>query len=276
MPFRTLQGLSACLSVNVLLIKVLLITALLLFSGALLAEPLAPCQFSVRVESERQNDAAGSHNDTRVSQQFYTLLDSLAAKVNCTVRPIALPAGRAIKMLEQGELDVMVGMSETAERARFSFFVGPHHSERMVVVASRRIADSVTDLKQLLALDGFISITEGAYYGPEWQQLLLDNPALQARLFAASGNQQKLAMLVSGRVMASLEDEAIVDELLKRDDLSSQYRKLFVIHDNPVYFAFSRQSVNQVLLLQLQQQWQLMQASGEVERIRQQLPTALP
>ncbi|WP_213994659.1 transporter substrate-binding domain-containing protein [Arsukibacterium sp.] len=259
-----------------LLSGLLLLAMLLPLSPRLLAEPTSPCQFSVRVESERQHDAAGSHNDTRVSQQFYALLDGLAAKVNCTVQPIALPAGRAIKMLEQGKLDVMVGMSETVERAKYSYFVGPHHSERMVVFGSRRIADSVTDLKQLLALDGVISITEGAYYGPEWQQLLQDNPALQSRLFAASGNQQKLAMLVSGRVMASLEDEAIVDELLKRDDLKSQYRKLFVIHDNPVYFAFSRQSVNQALLLQLQQQWQLMQASGEVDRIRQQLPKALP
>ena len=233
-----------------------LMAALLLFSCMSRAEPMSSCQLSVRIESERQHDAAGSHNETQVSQQFYTLLASLAAKVNCTVKPVALPAGRAIKMLEQGKLDVMVGMSQTAARQKFSYFVGPHHTERMVVVASSAVTGAVTSLEQLLRVDGAISVTEGAYYGPHWQQLLEDNPAIRARLFAASGNQQKLAMLVSGRVIASLEDEAIVDELLKRDDLRAKYRKLFVIHDNPVYFAFSRQSVNQALLLQLQQQWQ--------------------
>lgn len=256
MLFKKLQVLSGLLLV------------MLPVSNRLAAEPLSPCQFTVRVESERQHAAAGSHNNTQVSQQFYAMLDSLAAKVNCKVQPVALPAGRAMKMLEQGTLDVMVGMSETAERTSYSYFVGPHHTERMVVIASQSVADSVTSLQHLLALDGAISVTEGAYYGPTWQQLLQDNPAIQARLFAASGNQQKLAMLVSGRVVASLEDEAIVDELLKRDDLKSQYRKLFVIHENPVYFAFSRQSVNQALLSQLQQQWQLMLTSGEVERLR--------
>ncbi|MBV2127485.1 substrate-binding periplasmic protein [Arsukibacterium indicum] len=247
----------------------LLLLSLLALSNSLSAEPIEPCQFSVRIESERQHAAAGSHNDTEVSQQFYAMLDSLAAKVNCKLQPVALPAGRAIKMLEQGTLDVMVGMSETAERATFSYFVGPHHIERMVVIAPQSIADSITSLEQLLALDGVISVTEGAYYGPQWQQLLLENPALAERLFAASGNQQKLAMLVSGRVIASFEDEAIVDELLKREELSTKYRKLFVIHENPVYFAFSRQSVNPALLAQLQQQWQLMQASGEVGRLSQ-------
>ncbi|MDX1677381.1 substrate-binding periplasmic protein [Arsukibacterium sp.] len=253
----------------------LLITAQLPLSlQAAPAKASSPCQLSVRVESERQHDAAGSVNSTQVSQQFYAMLESLAAKVNCSVKPIALPAGRAIKMLEQGKLDVMVGMSETTERASFSYFVGPHHTERVVVVASTAISDAVNRLDQILMFDGAISVTEGAYYGPQWQQLLRDNPAIRSRLFAASGNQQKLAMLVSGRVIASLEDEAVVDELLKRDDLKTKYRKLFVIHDNPVYFAFSRQSVNPALLAALSQQWQQMQLTGEVGRLRQHYSSA--
>lgn len=253
-----------------------LLSLLFFFSSCGFAEATATCQFSVRVESERQHNAAGSHSDTQVSQQFYALLDRLLQKVNCTAQPIALPAGRAMKMLEDGQLDIMVGMSETAERQRHSYFVGPHHYERMVVLGRRSIADSVTTFPQLLEVEGAISIAEGAYYGPQWQQLLQDNPQLQQRLFAASGNQQKLAMLVSGRVIASLEDEAVVDELLRQEELSMQYRKLFVFHDNPVYFSFSRQAIDDALYLQLQQQWQLMMSSGEVAQVQQQLPLASP
>ena len=179
-------------------------------------------------------------------------------------------------MLEDGQLDIMVGMSETDERARYSYFVGPHHSERMVVVASQRVPDTVKNLHQLVAIDGTISVAEGGYYGPLWQQLLEDNPALLPRIFAAAGNQQKLAMLVSGRVMASLEDEAIVDELLKQNDLQKLYRKLFVIHENPVYFAFSRKSIDSTFVKQLQQHWQLMLSTGEVSQIKLQIPLAQP
>ncbi|MAD77045.1 MAG: hypothetical protein CML20_20055 [Rheinheimera sp.] len=258
------------------LLAALYSAAMFLLSTVVLAEPLAQCQLTVRVESEQQHSAAGSYNNTQVSQQYYALLNTLVSKVNCTLLLVDLPAGRAMKMLEDGQLDIMVGMSETDERASYSYFVGPHHIERMVVVASERVPDSVKSLQQLVELDGTISVADGAYYGPLWQQLLQDNPALIPRIFAAAGNQQKLAMLVSGRVMASLEDEATVDELLEQNDLQHAYRKLFVIHENPVYFAFSQKTIDNTLLKQLQHAWQLMVSSGEVSQIKQQIPLAQP
>ncbi|MEH8018261.1 transporter substrate-binding domain-containing protein [Rheinheimera muenzenbergensis] len=228
-----------------------------------------PCQLSVRLESDQQSTAAGSHNDTSTSRQSYALLSALLAKSGCQVKMQALPAGRAIKMLEDGSLGVMVGMSETAERARFSYFVGPHHIERMVVVGRRELQRSVADLYQLLSWPGLISVAEGAYYGPKWQQLLQQQEGLQQRLFYASGNQQKLAMLASDRVVATLEDEAIIDELLQQKDLAQRYVKLFVLHENPVYFAISRQAISSDLYLQLQKHWQHMLQSGEVDNIKQ-------
>lgn len=242
---------------------------LMLASGAGQAADKPPCQLTVRVESEQQSTAAGLHNDSQVSRQSYALLSALLAKISCQSKSLALPAGRAMKMLEEGSLAVMVGMSETAERAQFSYFVGPHHTERMVVVGPRELAHKVADLSELLRLPGLISITEGAYYGPRWQLLLQQEPALQQRLFYASGNQQKLAMLASKRVAASLEDEAIVDELLLQGDLARRYAKLLVIHENPVYFAFSRRAVSEGLYQLLQYHWLQMLQSGEVERVRQ-------
>ena len=243
---------------------------LLLFSTAVLAQQSA-CQLSVRLESEQQSTAAGLHNDTRTSRQSYALLSALLAKAGCQLKPQAFPAGRAVKMLEDGSLSIMVGMSKTAERAAFSYFVGPHHIERMVVVGRRDMQHSVRDLFQLLSWPGLISVAEGAYYGPIWQQLLQQEPALQQRLFYASGNQQKLAMLASNRVVATLEDETIVDELLLQDDLAGRYVKLFVLHENPVYFAISHKAISNEFYLQLQQHWQQMEQSGEVDNIRQRL-----
>lgn len=227
----------------------------------------AKCQLSVRVESEQQNMAAGSHNETRLSRQSHTLLQALADKAGCQLKPIALPAGRAVKMLETGDLTAMVGMSDTSERSSYLYFVGPHHTERMVVMGLRAFKPMITDLNQLAHMPGAISITEGAYYGPQWQSMLQNFPSLQKRLFYASGNQQKLAMLASGRVVASFEDESIVDELLRSHELSGRYTKLFVLHENPVYFAFSRAAITQEFYLQLQQHWEQMLASGEVETI---------
>ena len=226
------------------------------------------CQLSVRVESEQQSTAAGSHNATATSRQSYALLEALLAKAGCQLKKLSLPAGRAVKMLEDGSVAIMVGMSETPERAQYSYFIGPHHTERMVVVGRRDLQHKVSNVFQLLRQPGLISVTEGAYYGPQWQRLLQD-PLLQRRLFYASGNQQKLAMLASSRVMATLEDEAIIDELLQHPDLAQRYVKLFVVHQNPVYFAVSRKAVNNELYQELAAHWQQMRQSGEVEQIRQ-------
>lgn len=254
---------------RLVLIASLLIYMLLLSKTA--GAEASDCQLSVRVESEQQSTVAGSHNATLTSRQSYALLDALVAKVSCQLKPLALPAGRAIKMLEDGSLSVMVGMSETTERSQFSFFVGPHHIERMMVVGRAQLQHKVTDLYQLLNSPGLISVTEGAYYGPQWHKVLLHNPALQNRLFYASGNQQKLAMLASDRVVASFEDELIIDEMLQQAELSQRYVKLFVLHENPVYFAFSRRAISPELLQQLQYHWQQMLQSGEVDKVRQRL-----
>jgi polar amino acid transport system substrate-binding protein len=249
---------------------------MLLFSCESISANEPHCQFSVRIESETQSSAAGLHADIWLSLQSYALLQRLAQKVNCVIQPVSLPAGRAIKMLEAGELDVMVAMSETAERGQYSYFVGPHHVERMVVVGHRDIAHKVNSLSQLLRLNGAISVTEGGYYGPDWQKMLQADPQLVGRLFYASGNQQKLAMLASGRVIASLEDEMIVDELLQQPELATHYVKLFVLHENPVYFAFSRRTITPAMQLQLQQTWLQMVQSNEAAQIRLQIVSGYP
>lgn len=218
------------------------------------------CELTVRIESEQQSRAAVVHNDTRLSVQFFNFLQLLMDKAGCTLKPVALPSGRAIKMLEEGELAIMVGMSKTDAREKFSYFIGPHHIERMFAVGLHEFKGNVSDLTQLLKKEGTISVTEGAYYGEQWGRLLQEDSTLYPRLFFASGNQQKLAMLASGRVIASLEDEEIIDEFLQDDALAKRYSKLFLLHENPVYFALSRKAISEELYLRLCELWQQVKA----------------
>ena len=213
------------------------------------------CLLSVRIEPEQQSTAAVIHNRTALSMQSYQLLQQLMNKVGCKLNPVSLPSGRAIRMLEDGELAIMVGMSKTDARSQYSYFIGPHHTERMFAVGLREFKENVADLTQLLKQDGVISVTEGAYYGEEWGRLLQEDATLYPRLFFASGNQQKLAMLASGRVIASLEDEEIIDEFLLDEELARRYSKLFLLNENPVYFAFSRKAISEERYLRLEQLW---------------------
>jgi len=228
------------------------------------------CILSVRVESTNDNIFFKNYNDNKLILQSYALLDALVAKTSCTLEPIALPNGRAINMLENGDLTIMVGFSKTKERERFSYFLGPHHIEKIVVVGNKSLKNKVTNLNDILARDGLISVTNGAYYGAQWKNAFQQYPSLEYRIIELSENQQKFSMLTMERVDVTLEDENVVDELLEQDIFKDRYVKLFTLHENFVYFALSKKLVSESLYQEMTQAWQKMLASGEVNSIKQQ------
>ena len=229
------------------------------------------CQFTVRAESEQNNSNFISHNTNQLSRQSYALLDALAAKVSCKIIPQPIPFSRSLKMLEAGTLSVISGMSKTAEREKFSYFIGPYHNERIVVVGNNELKGIVTNLGQILKLNVPISVTQGAFYGAQWERALDTDPTLKTRIAYLAENQQKFSMLMSNRVAMSLEDERVVDELLGQDSFKKRLAKLFVLHENPVYFAFSKKAVSETQYKRLDQHWQQMVQSGEVKAIQDKI-----
>ena len=230
----------------------------------------ADCILSVRIESDHDNNFFTSYNENKLFLRSYALLKALIAKTSCSLEPLPLPNGRAVMMLENGSLAIMMGLSKTSERAQFSYFLGPHHTEKIVVVGHKNLQNKVTNLSDILALKGLISVTNGAYYGAEWESALQDHMALKQRIVQLSENQQKFSMLTKERVDVTLEDERVADELLKEDSFKNHYAKLFTLHENFVYFAFSKKRISEKLYNELIQEWQKMLASGEVYSIQQQ------
>jgi polar amino acid transport system substrate-binding protein len=222
----------------------------------------------VNREPEQENSLSKVIYDNSLNQQSQNLFKALIDKTGCTVETVPLPNERAVKMLNLGSLSAMVGISKTPAREKLYYFVGSHHTERIVVVGRLDIKGSVKNLNNILALDGGISIMGGAYYGIEWEQALKSDPKLIGRLVYLLNNQRKFSMLVLNRVDFSLEDEQVVDALLKEKDYKDRFTKLFTLHQNPVYFAFSKKAISEDFYHELTEKWQQMQISGEVETIR--------
>ncbi|MGB1262952.1 MAG: transporter substrate-binding domain-containing protein [Cognaticolwellia sp.] len=229
------------------------------------------CQFNVRVESTPKNLHSIAHNTNQLSRQSYAILAALLAKIQCKLVTQPLPFPRALKMLESGTLNVISGMSKTQEREKFSYFIGPYHHERIVVIGNRALKNKANNLAQLLQLDGLISATDGAYYGEQWLHALQTDPKLKGRIIYLSENQKKFSMLFLNRVAISLEDERVVDEYLAKYDVGDKLVKLFIVHEDPVYFAFSKKAMSTALYEKLSRQWRHMVNSDELSNIKKNI-----
>jgi polar amino acid transport system substrate-binding protein len=251
---------------KILSAKALLLNFLLLLTMQAIA---TECNLTVSKESKQENSVAKSSYGNSLTLQSYALLEALIAKTSCTLELIPLPTQRAIKMLQTGSLSAMVGMSKTEVRESTYYFIGSYHKENIVVVGNFDMKDRVKNLNDILALEGGISVMGGAYYGAKWEQALKNDSRLAERLLYLSDNQRKFSMFLLDRIDFSLGDEQVVDELLKEQTYKKRYIKLFTLHENPVYFAFSKKAISVTLYEQLTKEWLKMQMSGEVDIIKQ-------
>jgi ABC-type amino acid transport substrate-binding protein len=110
-----------------------------------------------------------------------------------------------------------------------------------------------------------IAVLNGGYFGPQLQQLR-DDPVLQRRFYPMVSNQDKVALLESGRVQAVLEEELAWFWRVKGQ--ATVYRPLLLVHADPVYFGFSRVSVSPELLRRLDAAWLQLYQSGQLQQIR--------
>lgn len=195
------------------------------------------------------------------------LFEALAAEVGCQVRFVKSPWARALRLVQQGQIDVISQLSLNPERAKDLAFIGPHLQERMWFIADPALFPSLRTINDLAeqAPTSVIAVLNGGYYGPKFASLK-KNPAFLQRLFPILSNEDKLALLESGRVQAVLEEE--LAWLWRTRTTKTPYQPLLLVHDNPVYFGINKHSVSSELRGQLAEAWQKLYQTGRLQIIR--------
>lgn len=112
-------------------LRPLLCSLLLITSGLALGQD---CRLRVGWEEwyplihERDGQLAGSE---------FVLLSTLAKQANCQLEFIELPWIRALKSLQNGDIDLLYGASKTPEREAFAQFSRPYRVEQMLLLTHR-------------------------------------------------------------------------------------------------------------------------------------------
>lgn len=196
------------------------------------------------------------------------MLQALASEVGCELQVVKSPWARALKLMQQGQLDVISQLSYNAERGQDLYFIGPHHQERIWLIADPTQQPPLRQLADIRHWPAgwLLATLNGGYFGEQFRHLQQDS-AFKRHLLPILSNQDKLALLNSGRVQAVLEEEFAW--LWRIQQQPSHYQAILRVHDNPVYFGFSRRSVSPALVSQLAAGWQRLYQQGQLQQIRQ-------
>ncbi|WP_231658954.1 MULTISPECIES: transporter substrate-binding domain-containing protein [Pseudoalteromonas] len=221
------------------------------------------CQIIVRFE----NYAAQSHQNEDLTWHGLDVdfAKALLDEAGCEYRFVSIPWGRSLKMLENGEVDLMLSVSKTAQRMRFAYFIGPQKQENIVFAMNAERSYSINTVSSLFELDAPIAIQRGAYYGSTFEKRFIEEQDTDERFIYVPDNQLKLDLLRHGRISGFLEEKYnIVYQVQNNPDFMKVTISPFVINSEPVYFAFSKTSVSKLQIKKFEKAFLNIKKSGKL------------
>ncbi len=243
------------------MLKHLFVFALFLFSTHALS-----CELVVRVEDY----AAQSHRDENKQWQGIDieLTKALLNQAGCSYRFVPVPWGRALKMLEVGELDVMLSVSKTTERTKFAHFIGPQRIEKIKIVSKANPAVVVSSFKDILKIPLPLGIQEGAYYGESFNTFTKTLTPADRYFFKVPNNDTKLSLLIKNRIFGFLEEQLNIEYEIRHELTPKDvFVHPIIVNLAPVYFAFSKESVSNNQLKAIERAFNHLTFSGVFEQI---------
>ena len=234
-------------------------------SSAVLAKS-QECEIIVRFE----NYSAQSQLDA--DMRWYGLdvdfAKLLLDEAQCRYRFISLPWGRALKMLEEGDIDLMLSVSKTAQRMRFAYFIGPQRQENIVFATHAEHPFYVNSIEGLFSLTKPVAIQRGAYYGPDFEARMKLETDSEEKFIYVPDNQLKLNLLRHGRISGFLEEKYnIIYQTEHNPDFVAIDMAPLIVNTEPVYFALSKQSVDKPTIAKLTQAYERLKRKGKFEEI---------
>ncbi|WP_019026871.1 transporter substrate-binding domain-containing protein [Colwellia piezophila] len=147
------------------------------------------------------------------------------------------------------------------------YFIGPIRNEVIVFVTYVNSNYHLNSLDDIIKLDKPIAIQRDAYYGKVIERFIHHND-YKGYFVHVPDNETKLRLLKRGRISGFLEVKRNVIHGIKHD---VQYYGLrysgLIIHQNPIYFALSKQSINEALQQNIAQGFARLVEKGTLKEI---------
>ncbi|MFC3032985.1 substrate-binding periplasmic protein [Pseudoalteromonas fenneropenaei] len=237
-------------------------------SGAWSAAVHADAQCELKVRFENYAELARQDEELRWHGLDVDFAKALLDKAGCRYRFIGAPWGRGMKMLELGEIDLVLSVSKNPEREKFAYFIGPQRQETIVFAMNRHKPYELNSLPELFALAKPVAIARGAFYGREFATRLNEMADAEQQFVFVPDNKLKIGMLQKQRIAGFLEEKYnLIYQQQNNPDYADVVISDFIVNQEPVYYAFSKVSVDEHLYRRLLKAYHSLQNSGELQTI---------
>ncbi|MCF2857512.1 transporter substrate-binding domain-containing protein [Pseudoalteromonas sp. SMS1] len=193
---------------------------------------------------------------------------ALLDEAGCEYKFVSIPWGRSLKMLETGDIDLVLSVTKTQERQNYAYFIGPQRMETIVFAMNAQRRYTVDTMEDLFSLPVPVAIQQGAFYGAKFTDRYQQLKKHETQFIFVPDNQTKLSLLKHGRIAGFLEEKFnIIFQSDNHPDFMTIEIASLVINESPVYFAFSKRRTSMARLERLEAAYQNLQKTGQFQRI---------
>jgi len=193
---------------------------------------------------------------------------ALFKQAKCDITFVDVPWKRALHLLDQGGVDLVLNMTATANRQKYVHFIGPMLDETQVLIVDQDSDHIITELDDIKHLSKRIGIDRGVFYGSLFAQKMTTDSSFVDK-FEYADNSSNMLKLISGRVLGILGNKYTasyrVHHLLPKGKFKLHP---FVFNQSFVYFGFSKKSVSTDLLSRFERAYETIRQNGTLQDIR--------
>lgn len=199
-------------------------------------------------------------------------IQQLFTRLNCELEILTdSPWKRSLILLGNGEIDVLMNASKSAEREGYAWFSAPYEDEKVAVFVAAAQREQLK-IKQFadIATHGYsVGIIRGNYYGPQFSALLAQ-PDFSKHVVEAIDKSSLYQFVLRGRVQMYLDYFPNGLLALRDEKLDQQIVRypLTPVTIGQVHFMLSRRSVSEKFVRQLDQELAKMLQDGSVRKLQ--------
>lgn len=197
------------------------------------------------------------------------LVKAIAEGAGCSLEFLQGNWASLLRLVQVGELDLLVGATRTPEREEFAWFSDPYREEAFMlfVRAGEKKRYAGRDLEELLA-EGFrLGVTQGYIYDP-YITRLQSNPDLHGQFVEAAVGELNFTHLLDFRIDGFIEDPYVATAIERRRGWTERIEALeLVFTSGPVHILFSHATVDESLVGLFNRSLEELHATGEYESI---------
>lgn len=173
------------------------------------------------------------------------VLTQLVLSLNCQITFVETPFGEALKMLRTGDIDLLMHLSISGDRAKDINFVGPIRTQYISLLTSKNVPSSISNIEDIIELPYTFGHRQGIFIGNEFEKKRQNISSFASKFVEVNQASNLIRLIQRRRIDGFFEDHHYNEYLLANDPAANimiaQPLK-FSIGD--VYLGVSKKSVS--------------------------------